>query len=198
MLSDEHALELKKQLREQIKDLPEPKKIEAEREIDELSNEALEEMLVQQKKAKKTPLRMIVAGELPAYTIAETQSAIAVLEIHPISKGHVIVISKEQKKDASELQGSFFSLAKRIAARIRKKLNPKNIEMQTEIKFGEPIINIIPLYEKPLTSRYEASKQELLEIQEAIKLTKRKNKIKVKKTAPVEVKKVITLKRRRA
>ena len=52
-LKSEEIKELKKQLSEQIKHLPHEQKLEAQKQIDSMSPEALETMLLQQQKEKK-------------------------------------------------------------------------------------------------------------------------------------------------
>src|SRR3989344_8766979 len=102
MLTPEQVAELKSQLAEQIKHLPEAQRAQAQVQIDQMSPEALELMLNQQMssqstkaKASKSVFRMIIDGELPSKKINENKNAIAVLEIKPVSKGHVIIIPKK-------------------------------------------------------------------------------------------------------
>lgn len=197
MLSPKEVLELKKQLADQIKHLPEAQRTQAQRQIDELSEDALEGMLEEQKEKKpqKTPLRMIIDKELQAYVIADTKVALAVLEIKPLSKGHTLIIPKHKIADATKLSANFFSLAKRIATGMKRTLKAKNIEIQTEAKFGEHIINVIPVYDKPLTGRYDASKTELESVQKLIALKSRTRKPK-QKVVQVQHSSLIKLKRR--
>ena len=38
----------------------------------------------------------IVAGEIPAYKVAESNDFLAFLDISPVAKGHVLVIPKKE------------------------------------------------------------------------------------------------------
>ncbi|MBT6746201.1 MAG: HIT family protein, partial [Flavobacteriales bacterium] len=38
----------------------------------------------------------IIAGEIPCYKIAETESCFAFLDISPLAKGHVLVVPKKE------------------------------------------------------------------------------------------------------
>jgi histidine triad (HIT) family protein len=204
-LTDEQISELKKQLSEQIKDLPEDQKAAAEKQISDLSPEALESMLEQQKSQNpgagaQEPgeiYRAIIEGKIPSKKIEENPEAIAVLEIKPISSGHVIVIPKKQVKDPIELPTKVLSLAKSIAKRIKSKLKAKEVKTFTPLAFGEIIINLVPIYDKPLdlnSPRTESQDDELLDIQK--KLYKKPTLEKIKLTKKPSNKKTIKLKRR--
>ena len=195
-LTQEQIKELKEQLAEQIKNLPEEQKSSAQSQIDSMSSEALETMLKQQQEQVKI-FRKIISKEIPSKIIKENDDAIAVLEIRPISKGHSLIIPKNEIKDAKELSPKTIELSQEISKEIQKKLNPKSIEIQTENKFGEIIINIIPIYDEKLdifSDRMESTESELDKTyQEIIKEEKKSEKSEKKKEIPSEI---IKLKRR--
>ena len=187
-LTQEQVTALKEQLLSQIQNLQEPQKSEAEAHIESLSPEALELMLKQQqeKKPGKTEeiFRLIVSGEIPSSKIDENKEAIAVLEINPISKGHAIIIPRKAIKIATEIPGQAFTLAKKISKRLITKLKAKSAEIQTETKLGETIINVIPVYDKPLnlnSPRTKAKKEELEELESKLKVSKKLKIEKIKK-----------------
>jgi histidine triad (HIT) family protein len=193
-LTPEEIKDLKAQLYEQVKHLPEDKKILAQQQIDSLSPEALEQMLSQsQSKGKqnsgpeKSIFRKIVDKDIPSYFVEETKEAFAVLDIYPISKGHTIILPKKIARDSKEIPSSAFSLAKRISNRIIKRLEAKSTEIQTENKFGESIIHIIPSYNEPKTidsQRTTGKPEELESIAKQIKHVIKPKTIKIKKTSP--------------
>jgi|TARA_B100000315_G_C14371830_1_gene493330 histidine triad (HIT) family protein len=195
-LTQEQIKELKEQLAEQIKNLPEEQKSSAQSQIDSMSSEALETMLKQQQEQVKI-FRKIISKEIPSKIIKENDDAIAVLEIRPISKGHSLIIPKNEIKDAKELSPKTIELSQEISKEIQKKLNPKSIEIQTENKFGEIIINIIPIYDEKLdifSDRMESTESELDKTyQEIIKEEKKSEKSEKKKEIPSEI---VKLKRR--
>ncbi len=175
-LTKEQIQILKNQLREQIKNLPEEQKEEAEAQIEEMSDEAIEAMLENQKSAQKPIFRSIIAGEIPSKIIDENKFAIAVLDTRPISKGHSIIIPRKEVKEGKNIPGQAFTLAKKVAKRTTDKLKAKSIEIQTEFKFGEIIINLIPIYEKQLSlnsPRQEIPEPELTELAQLLKVLKR-------------------------
>jgi len=47
-------------------------------------------------KAKMTIFSRIIAGEIPCYKIAEDENYFAFLDIHPLTKGHTLVIPKQE------------------------------------------------------------------------------------------------------
>jgi histidine triad (HIT) family protein len=171
---------LKKQLLSQIENLPEDKKTEAMRQIETLSPQALELMLKQQEKKQEGIFRLIIKGEIPSTRIEENEDAIAVLEINPISKGHIIIIPKKPAKSSKDIPEQAFTLAKKLSEVLINKLRATSTEIQTENKFGEAILNIIPIYDKQLnmnSPRERAKKEELEEI--AKKLQEEKPKIEI-------------------
>lgn len=147
-----------------------------------MSDESIETMLEKQKKSQKPIFRAIVTGEIPAKIIDENKEAIAVLDTRPISKGHSIIIPKKEIKDGKEMPAQAFALAKKVAKRISNKLNAKSTEIQTEFKFGEIIINVIPVYDKPVSlnsQRTEVPEPQLSELAQLLKAKKRVKKIKL-------------------
>jgi histidine triad (HIT) family protein len=179
-LTPEEINELKDQLREQVAHLPESQKVAALKQIDSLSAEALEAMIAQQQsqagKSQKGIFRSIVDGEIKSFVITESKDAIAVLDIKPISKGHSIIIPKKPVVEAKSLPNSCFSLAKKIAKKTSKKLNAKSSEIQTEYKFGEMILNIIPIYDKSLnilSPRLNSNQEEIEQIWEKLRIIKK-------------------------
>ncbi|MCH7567879.1 MAG: HIT domain-containing protein [Nanoarchaeota archaeon] len=192
--------ELKKQLSEQIQHLPLEQRQQAEKQIDSMSAEALELMLKQQQKQMQNAkvFRLIIKGNIPSKKIDENNDAIAVLDIRPISKGHTIIIPKKPAKNTNQIPEQAFTLAKQISKKIISKLKAKNTEIQTESKFNEVIINIIPVYDEPLninSPRHEANEQELKEVLQKLKEEKKLEIIKIKKNK-TEKSKIIKLKRK--
>jgi histidine triad (HIT) family protein len=130
---------------------------------------------------------MIVDMEVPAEIIDENSSAIAVLEINPISKGHLMIIPKKPASTSKELPTQAFTLAKKLSKKIISKLKASSTEIQTEFKFNETIINVIPVYDKPLninSPRYKASKDELESLASKLKIRKKPKIIRIKASKP--------------
>lgn len=68
----------------------------------------------------------IINGEIPSYKIYEDDKTIAILDIHPVLPGHVLVISKQQVDHFEELPDDVYhavwSTVKKIAIHQRKTL----------------------------------------------------------------------------
>ncbi len=194
MLSPEQIEEVKTQLREQIGHLPEEKRNQALEQIETMSPQAIES-LVQQQKSEKTIFRNIIDQEIESVQIGENPQAVAVLDIYPISKGHTLIIPKEPASTIQDLPSEAFTLAKDLAKKIEKNLKASSSEMQTEKKFGEAIINLIPIYDKPLTLQSPRNKEtleNLRSIAEKINPLEKPSIIQIKKTTeklPVEKRK---------
>ena len=70
----------------------------------------------------------IVAGKAPAHIIDEDDMSMCILDIHPYTKGHCLVISKRHVPWWHELTDkestSLFKMAKNIANRMMEKFEP--------------------------------------------------------------------------
>ena len=200
VLTQEEIQEIKKQLSQQIQHLPSEKKSQAQQQIDSMSEEALESLLEQQKsKQPQKPLfRMIVDREIPSKIIDENRFALATLDIKPISQGHTIIIPKSPVEKAKDIPAQVFSLAKKIAKKLSLKLKSKSAEIQTEFKFGEIIINVIPIYEESLninSPRSSPSDSDLDEVYKKLRVIKKPKIQRIKIKKPQETK-ILKLNRR--
>ncbi len=207
-LAPEEVEEIKDQLREQVNHLPEDKKAQALAQIDSLSTEAVETLVKQQQarnanpnQKEKTIFRMIVDKDVPAVSVSEDSFSLAVLDINPISKGHVIIIPKTSVSNPKDIPKNSIALAKKLAKRTISKLKATSNEIQPETKFGESIVNLIPCYGSKLSlasPRTKASTEELEKIAILIKdkpIKPKIEKIKIEKRKSSESQ-VLKLKRR--
>ncbi|GIU68532.1 MAG: hypothetical protein KatS3mg001_382 [Candidatus Pacearchaeota archaeon] len=192
MLSEKETEKIKKQLIEHIeKSFPEEKKDFAIQKIISMSPHELEEFLVKNNLLKKE-IKVecvfcgIVANIIESKKIGETKNSIAVLEINPLSKGHVLIIPKEHFSSSEKIKIDSWKLVKKISKKIKEKLKPKDIKIETVNFFGHEIINLIPLYkgsdEKNLV-RKKANFEELEYLKEILsKKEMRKPEKKIEKT----------------
>ena len=181
-LTEEEVESIRQQLREQVENLPGDKKQAALQQIETMSPEAIESLVKQQKsqysqeKEQKSIFRMIVDKDIDAIQVAENKQSLAVLDINPISKGHVMIIPKSAVPKTKQIPTQCFSLAKRISQNIIKKLSAKSTEIQTETKFGESIVHVIPIFQEPLninSPRQKSSQEDLKMIADKIKIVKK-------------------------
>ncbi|MTD47076.1 HIT domain-containing protein [Conexibacter sp. W3-3-2] len=75
----------------------------------------------------------IVAGDLPSTTIAETERAIAFMDINPGTRGHALVIPREHSRDLLEIApddlAACASLAQEIAGRAKDRLGADGVNL---------------------------------------------------------------------
>ncbi len=193
-LTQEQVKELKARLSEQIQHLPEIQKKAAQEQINSLSSEALEELVRQQQErsatGEKTIFRMIVDGEVAAVKADENSSALAVLEINPISRGHMLIIPKKEIAPDKEMPKEAQALAESLSKKIVKELGAKKVEILPETKFGEKIVNLLPIYDKPLSlssPRKKATKEELEKIIIELNPVRKPEPIIIKKEKPAQI-----------
>jgi len=178
----EIAEEIKKQLISEIDKLPNENKEQIKEYVKNLDDEGLEEFLKKNKikysdtgisqepaegeegKEAKCIFCQLTQGEIPSYKIAETKKAIAVLEINPFSKGHVIIIPQEHTT-IEKMPKAALSLAQKIAKKLKKKLKPEDLKIETSSFQGHPMVNIIPIYKDIPLKKSKATEEELKKLQ---------------------------------
>ena len=120
MLSEEQVKQIKEQLLKQLESWPESQRENAKAEIEKMNAEELEEFLVKNKlmgpgaESAQCIFCKIAKGDIPGYKIDESEKAIAILEINPISKAHALILPKEHVKDS-------FEDAEKLAEKVAKK-----------------------------------------------------------------------------
>jgi histidine triad (HIT) family protein len=198
------AEKIKKQLIAEVEKMPNENKGQIQKHIETLNPQQLEDFLKQnniqitesgelgqlgpaednqegkggQQASEKPIFEAIIAGELPSYKIAENDKAITILELNPLSKGHSLVIPKK-KTTVEKIPKSAMTLAQTIAKRIKLKLKPEDIKIETFSFQDYPAINIIPIYKEKELKKEKAEESELKKL---------KNKLETKKRASREIK----------
>lgn len=181
MLSEEQVKEIKKQLVAQLEKTNLPNKEEIKNSINHMNPSQLEEFLKENQIEAKQENKIscifcaIAKNQIPSYKIAENKNAIAVLEINPLSKGHTIIIPLTHES-IEKSPASVLSLAKKTAKKIKSKLKPEDVKLETSSIQGHGIINIIPIYKDGELKQKKASEEELREIQEKLVSKKREKK----------------------
>ena len=119
----------------------------------------------------------IVKGEIPCYKIAEDEKFLAFLDISPLSKGHALVVPKEEIDYIfdlnDELYNEMFLFAKKVSKAIEKSVKCIRIGI---VVYGLDVphahIHLIPLlwdndidFNKP---KLKLSKDEFLELSKKI------------------------------
>lgn len=189
MLTPEQTEQIKAQILKQIENFPEDKRELARQQIESMNNEQLETFLEQNKLIKQESSQdsqtqcifcSIIAGNAPSYKIEEDKNAIAVLEINPISKGHVLIIPKEHEPLKDKIPGVFSEILEKVTKKIKTKLKPKEIKIFPSNLFGHGIINVLPVYkDEDINSERHSEKPE--ELEQLKKTLEKKEKRKVAK-----------------
>jgi histidine triad (HIT) family protein len=99
----------------------------------------------------------IVAGDAPATIVDEDEHTIAFMDIHPWTRGHLLVIPREHYKNVYEISDEALSqvmiAAKRMAKRVKDKFDADGVNLlnsaeraawQTVFHFH---VHVIPRYE---------------------------------------------------
>lgn len=168
MLSEEQFEQTKQQIINQIETtFPEEKKASAKQQIGAMNEKELEEFLVQNNLIKSGEGQQqcifcsIVSGQVPSHKIDENGSAIAVLEINPISRGHTMIIPKLHVQEVSQETKEF---AKQISQKLKEKLSAKDTQISESEMFGHKTLGIIPIYDdKTLEGKKQPAPKEILE-----------------------------------
>jgi len=186
MLTQEQSNQIKEQLLKQLDKFPEEQRENIKQQVTSMSNEDFEEFLKQNKliqdpdNPNQSPQQcifcLIVEGKIPPHKIAENLENIAILEINPLSNGHILVVPKKHLQQ-EEIPNSTFDLAKKICKKIKQTYQPKDIKISTQNIMGHSLIEVLPLYgdEK---ERKKATDEELLKLKSELEIKPEPEKIK--------------------
>lgn len=92
----------------------------------------------------------IINGEIPCYKVAEDDRYFAFLDINPLTKGHTLVVPKQETDYIFDLDdktlGDMMIFAKKIACKIKEKIDCKRV---TVVVLGMEVphahIHLIPI-----------------------------------------------------
>lgn len=92
----------------------------------------------------------IIAGEIPSYKIAENEKFFAFLDINPMSKGHTLVVPRQQTDYLFDLDdallGEMVIFSKKIAGAIQKAVPCKRVGMMViGLEVPHAHIHLIPI-----------------------------------------------------
>ena len=102
---------------------------------------------------EKSIFTRIIEGEIPCYKIYEDEKVFAMLDIEPLSNGHVLVFPKKQIDLLWDLEKDdydyLWQISKKIAQKIQTEMKPIRVGVVVE-GFGVPHahIHLVPLYDK--------------------------------------------------
>ncbi|MDD4531476.1 MAG: HIT family protein [Candidatus Pacebacteria bacterium] len=75
----------------------------------------------------------IIKGEIPAYKIYEDDLVLAFLDIHPVAKGHTLIIPKVHARDIFEIDGKTLeriaSVSKKVSLKMKENLGVEAVNL---------------------------------------------------------------------
>ncbi|MDY6774396.1 MAG: HIT family protein [Candidatus Nanohaloarchaea archaeon] len=102
------------------------------------------------------PFCQIVEGEIESHMVHENETAMAFLDVNPVSKGHTLVVPKQHAEELSGLDREdaeeVFGTVKDVAEALENALNPEgtNILQSNGEAAGQEIphmhVHVIPRY----------------------------------------------------
>jgi histidine triad (HIT) family protein len=122
----------------------------------------------------------IIGDKIPYYKVAENPKALAILEINPVSKGHSIVLPRNHVA-VDKIPKSALGLAQKISQKMRSKLKPDDVKIETSSFMGHAMVNVIPMYKGAPLQKRKAEEEELKQVQEMLQAKKRSPRTKTEK-----------------
>lgn len=186
VITEEEASKIKEHLLKQLDNFPEEKRGQIEKQIKSMSTNQVEEFIKQNNLTHlggQCLFCAIVAGKTKSYKVDSNSENIAILDINPLSKGHILIIPKEHVEKIKETTGH---LAQQVASRLKDKFNPESIKLNEIEVMGHATLEVIPVYDNKPQTRKQATEEELKELQEKIKELKQIEIKKEKKETQIE------------
>lgn len=202
MLNEEHAKEIKKKLLEQLEKFPADQAADLKKQVEDASNEELEEFIKSQQKGGECIFCQIVKGTVETVKIYEDNDILAVLDAYPASKGHVLVMPREHISFINEMPDSLsnkiFTFVKTIEPVLKEITGADAVSIyiaQGELagqRAPHLCINLIPRYkDDKISFEWERQKAEKEQLEEIAKTLREKASKEVKTKLETEVKKEI-------
>ncbi len=121
----------------------------------------------------------IISGEIPSYKIAENEHFYAFLDINPVTKGHTLVIPKEEVDYILDIEdgvyADFFLFAKKVARAIEGAYPCKKVGMTVVgLEVPHAHIHLIPLQSEAdmqFKNKQSYTPKEMQEIAQTIRST---------------------------
>ena len=95
----------------------------------------------------------IVRGEIPSYKVAEDERFLAFLDINPLTKGHTLVVPKQETDYLFDLDdrtlADMIVFAKRIARKLKEKIECKKVAVVVlGLEVPHAHIHLIPIQDE--------------------------------------------------
>jgi histidine triad (HIT) family protein len=123
----------------------------------------------------------IISGEIPAHIVYEDELTLAFMDIHPIQKGHVLVVSKKEVESFEQLEHDDYhavmETVQKVAKQIKKVLKPVRVGVIIEgFEVPHAHVKVFPINNETELRQFpnmesEPNHQELAEMAERIKIS---------------------------
>ena len=173
--TSEQVEEIKKKIIEQVGTLPNENKEEIKEYVSKLDGAGLEKFLKQNNisvsdsglEQDKSIFELILQNQTPSYKIAEDDTSLAILEINPVSEGHVLVIPKENT-ELSKVIEKTKELTEKISNKLKEKLNPDEVGIKEFEIQGYSAVSVLPMYKDRELKKEKLEESKLKELQEKL------------------------------
>ena len=93
----------------------------------------------------------IITGEIPCHKVYEDEKVLAFLDINPSSKGHTLVVSKQEIDHFDDLPDELYLHVMKVVRKLTKKIKDTYQPMRVGLMvFGTEVphahVHLIPLY----------------------------------------------------
>lgn len=121
----------------------------------------------------------IIAGEIPCYKVAEDDRFFAFLDINPMSKGHTLVVPKQETDYLFDLDDNMLAdmmvFAKKVAASLQKHMDCVRVGVAViGLEVPHAHIHLIPIKSESdmnfRNPKLKLSPDEMKEISQAVRL----------------------------
>ena len=119
----------------------------------------------------------IIEGEIPSKTVYEDKIIKVIMNINPISNGHLLVLPKKHIIDINDMTSevithSFNIIKEKLYPKLKEKLNCKGLTLCQNNELGQEIkhyhIHLIPRYEND-NIEYEYNKDQINDLESIYK-----------------------------
>jgi len=166
-ITEEEASKIKEHLLTQLDNFPEDKRLQIQKQIKSMTTSQVETFVQQNNLTHlggQCIFCSIIANKTPSHKIDEDKNNLAILELNPETKGHVLILPKEHLEEIPE---STRFLAQEVAKKLQNKFNPEQIQINELKIMNHSLLELVPLYGQA-KKRREASEEELQELKEEI------------------------------
>ncbi|MBI4005000.1 HIT family protein [Candidatus Roizmanbacteria bacterium] len=116
----------------------------------------------------------VVAGELPSYKVYEDRDFYVLLDIHPRTKGHALVIPKKHYRWVYDVPdfSAYWNIVLKLTKAMQKALSPTFVTYVTHgLEVEHAHIHVMPRYKETefVPSLIDVSKNELTELASKIR-----------------------------